>query len=86
MTLDYISMTSLDEAFYEAHDVGEVIGDPGFDDGRQHPQGRHVFMIDSGVFFRDHRDRNACRFGRGVDLVIDIGDIADIDHLGETLA
>ena len=77
--------------------VGEALGDQGLDHGQdlgdvlrgsrllirgQDAEGLHIFVVGLGMAFGERLDGLAFRQRLAVDLVIDIGDVADVDYFG----
>jgi hypothetical protein len=82
MPLIDVGMAALDQCLDQFDDVGDMLGDPGFRIGRQDRQGLHVFVVGVNKGLREGRDGHAPG-GRGLlDLVVDIGKVADVAHLG----
>ena len=59
----------------------DVRGRPRLDIGRQHAERRHVLVKGGDRAGGQRLDRLAVGAGGGVDLVLDVGDVADVAHM-----
>ena len=73
-----IGMAGRDQALDHRDDLRDVRGRGGFDVGRGDAEGRHVLAVGGGEAIGDHADRRADVPGGGVDLVVDVGDVAGV--------
>ena len=61
-------------------DLVDVLGRPGQDVGRRHPQGRRVGEEPLEVALGELADADAGGRGAADDLVVDVGDVHDPGH------
>ena len=61
--------------------LGHVPGRVRLDRRRQHVQRRHVLVVGGGIALRDHLGRDPLGLGGGHDPVVDVGDVAYVDHV-----
>jgi len=78
-----IGVAAGDQALDQPDHLGDVEGRAGLDIGGQRAERRHILMEVTGRAGGEAGDRLARFGGAGDDLVIDIGDVADIGHAGE---
>jgi hypothetical protein len=81
MAVGGIGMAAADQLFDHRDDLGDMRGGVRLHVRRAHAQHRHVLAIDGGEFVGDRADRHALFLRGGVDLVIDVGDVARVDQL-----
>ena len=61
--------------------LGHVPGRVRLDRRRQHVQRRHVLVVGGGIALRDHLGRDPLGLGGSHDPVVDVGDVAYVDHV-----
>ena len=81
MTFSRVSMVTGDQAFAHGDDLRDMRGGVGCDIGRIDPELRHIFGVGGGIAGGDRVDRDAGLCGGGIDLVVDVGDIARVDDV-----
>ena len=80
MPLGRIGMAARDQPFDHADHRGDIFGRAGFMGGAQRAKRVHIGVIPADGFIGDVADRTARLGGLGVDLVIHVGEVADIGH------
>ena len=80
MTIGGIGVAAGDEFFDDGDHLRDILGRPRFDIRRQRAERRHVGVEIGERFGGDLQDRHTAFLGAGVDLVIDVGDVAHIGH------
>ena len=81
MTIGHIRMTAFDQLLRQHDHLRHVIRGPGFDPGRQRIERGHVLAVGGGKAFGQGADRFASGLCRGIDLVVDVGDVAGVHDL-----
>ena len=76
-----IGVAAGEQALDHRDHLGHMCGRVRLDRRRQHVQRRHVLVVGGGVALRDHRGRDPLGRGGGHDLVVDVGNVAHIDHV-----
>jgi hypothetical protein len=69
-----------DQALDHVDDLGDMPGHARLEVRRRHAQRGKVFVVGGGVARGDHADRHAFLLCGGVDLVVDVGDVARVAH------
>ena len=75
-----VGVAGLEQPLDQGDDFRQMFGGPGLDVRRQHAERTHILMKGSQVPRCQHADRHALLPGRLVDLVVHVGDIADVDQ------
>ena len=70
-----------DEPLDHGEDRGDVLGRARLDIGRQRQEGSGIVVELGGGALGQLADRYALRLGGGVDLVVDVGDVAHVAHM-----
>ena len=76
-----VGMTAFNQALDQGDHLWHMVGGVRFNHRRQGIERRHVLPVGRGKAFGQHADRLAIGLRRSIDLVIDIGDVAGVDHL-----
>ena len=77
-----IGVTARDQLLDHGDHLADMFGGARADAGRQAAQRRDVFIVDAGRVFRQVADGDAAFRRPRVDLVIHVGDVADIGDMG----
>ena len=83
MALGHIGVTAGDQPFDHCGHLRNILGRPRLDIGRQSAERRHVLVKSRRRARRQRGDRLVVLAGGGVDLVLDVGDVA---HIADVLA
>ena len=86
MAFGRIGVAVVDQALDHGDDLRDMRGGFRLDVRRRHAQARHVGAVRGGVLVGDGADSDAQLAGRGVDLVIHVGDVACVAQLAVTAA
>ena len=86
MILFDIGIPVCDQPLYQGNDRGDVLGDARLQVRNQHAQRPHVLVVGIDVARSNGADRHALRRRARVDLVIQIGEVASVDHFCVLLA
>jgi hypothetical protein len=81
MAIRRIGVAAGDQALDDRDHFGDMFGRPRLDIGGQAAQRRHILLEDSVGLFGEFADGNPALGGAGVDLVVDVGDVADIGDM-----
>ena len=76
MAIRFVGIAALDQGADHRNHFRDVFCRPWLDVRRQHTESRHVVVVCLDEPGRDGVDRLAGLYGRGIDLVIDVGDVA----------
>ena len=80
MSFGCVGMSAIDQALDHRNDLRQMLGDSRLVVGRRHAQGLKILVVSGGIAVADHSDRDTFTLGGGIDLVVDVGDVADVDH------
>ncbi len=81
MAVRLIGVAGGDQPRDHVDHLRHVLGGARLDIGRERAQRRHVLVERLGGALGHRADALARSLGRGVDLVVDVGDVADIAHM-----
>ncbi len=81
MTFGHIGMTFVYQSGDHVDHLFQMMRGVRLDIGSQHAQRTHVLMIGMRMPGRDVGDIFSGLLCRGIDLVVDIGDVADVGHV-----
>ena len=82
MAIRHIGVAGGDQLPDHRHHLGDMIGRPRRHGGCKAAQRRDIFLIDAPGLFRQRADGLPTLGGAGVDLVVHVGDVADIGDMG----
>jgi hypothetical protein len=80
MALGHVREAALDQAVHHGDDRVEVLGDARLEIGRGHAECGQVLVVEVGVPARDDADVDLLLGGGLVDLVVDVRDVARVQH------
>ena len=83
VALGRVGVAAVDQVLDHRDDLRDVRGGLRFDIRRDHAQRSHVLAVGSGETVGDGRDRHSLLLRRGVDLVVNVGDVASIAKCAE---
>ena len=78
MAISFVGVAGLEQPLDHGGHLGDVVGGPGLHIGVQVAQRRHIGVEGPGGALGDRPDVFARLFGPGVDLVVHVGDVADV--------